>query len=264
MDFEQYSDEQRNISARIVSIILSILLPWRFLPMTRQSWPAVVNGMYPLVEQARNESSDLARTFYDAQRAQHNPNADRLDVYRAPYALDWLAEALNPAKDDFLRPGDDNEGAITKTALIVAKEVENGGRRTQLYAVQDDSLVKGWARVATGRETCAFCMMLVSRGPVYLTAESAGFDANDTSAAQILARGDNSEIDELMTRWHPGCDCKVVPVYDRSSWPGRDAYLQAAKFWREHTKGFSGNDALNALRRAIDNGEVDPTSIAAA
>ena len=49
-----------------------------------------------------------------------------------------------------------------------------------------------FARVTTGRETCAFCYMLASRGAVYHTRETAG----------------------QFSHYHRRCDCKVVPGFE--------------------------------------------------
>lgn len=50
-----------------------------------------------------------------------------------------------------------------------------------------------FARVPTGFETCAFCLMLASRGAVYHTRKSAG----------------------EWKHFRRGCDCKVVPSFER-------------------------------------------------
>ncbi len=49
-----------------------------------------------------------------------------------------------------------------------------------------------FARVSTGAETCAFCLMLCSRGAVYHTRETAG----------------------TFRHFHRNCDCKVVPGFE--------------------------------------------------
>lgn len=49
-----------------------------------------------------------------------------------------------------------------------------------------------WARVPTGAETCAFCLMLASRGAVYQTAHTAGQDRKyhgDCDCIPTLVRG---------------------------------------------------------------------------
>lgn len=55
-----------------------------------------------------------------------------------------------------------------------------------------DSLKPRFARVPSGAETCAFCIMLASRGFVYSTDRSAG------------SRG----------HYHANCDCRIVPSFD--------------------------------------------------
>ena len=62
------------------------------------------------------------------------------------------------------------------------------------YNAQNDATGLGdvrYARVPTGEETCEFCIMLASRGPVYLTFDSAGGDDH----------------------FHPHCDCRIVPFF---------------------------------------------------
>lgn len=54
-----------------------------------------------------------------------------------------------------------------------------------------------WARVPTGATTCAFCMLVASRGAVYGSARSAGNDR----------------------KYHGDCDCQVVMVRDEADYP---------------------------------------------
>lgn len=54
-----------------------------------------------------------------------------------------------------------------------------------------------WARVPTGRETCAFCILAASRGAVYHTAQTAGADR----------------------KFHGDCDCQVVLVRGPQDFP---------------------------------------------
>lgn len=75
--------------------------------------------------------------------------------------------------------------------------------------------------------------MLVSRGPVYKDERAAGERLNGEP-------------------YHNRCDCVPVPVFSRDEWPGREDYLEAERLWRDVTSGYSGDDALNALRRHLD------------
>lgn len=268
MQLPEYSRLQRSITARAVQLILSLLLPYRGIPLTQQSWRFVVRGMFPIVDSARRESALLMREFYDSQRLEHVGDDDyNLDL--PSYELAWFEEAMKPVFRE-ARVVEFDDGKISEAALRVAKEVENGGRRMALNAVRGEKRRVGFARVATGRETCAFCLMLVSRGPVYKSELAAG--AKKEGAAEILeTRNDISdeELDDLMTRWHPGCDCKVVPVFDENNWVGYDDWKRMEKIWADYTKGFYGarftkNDKLNAFRRAIERGEINPAEFAAA
>lgn len=269
MNAEEYANRQAGISNGLIAIVLQLVGIFRAPRLTRRDWGNLLSVLYPHVDDARTQAAELGREFYDSQRSQHSPDLPRHDSFLASYRREWFAEAMEPARAAMSRPGASQEAAA-QVALRAAKEVENGARRTLLRAVDSDPVAKGWARVATGRETCGFCMMLVSRGPVYTSADNAGLDLNDTSATELWLKADRGDIgaqqaiDELMTRWHPGCDCKVVPVFDRRDWPGREAYLRAERAWAEYTKGYSGKDALNAFRRAVDGGELDVRDFAIA
>lgn len=147
---------------------------------------------------------------------------------------------------------------------------------------RSSTLIQGWARVATGRETCAWCLMLVSRGPVYGAAARAGLDLEDDEAQEMIAAGE--DVRPFMEQWHTGCDCKVIPVFDRENWYGKEAADRALELWNEATKEaisledtglvhksgkkkgrpFTRNElAINALRRRLERGEISTSEFAA-
>ena len=162
-----------------------------------------------------------------------------------------------------------------------AKILDYKGRPVQ----QQSSLVRGWARVATGNETCAWCLMLISRGPAYLKASTAGLDLDDESAQEMIAAGE--DVSKYMEEWHTGCDCKVVPVFKTSEWPGRDAWKRAEDLWidaseearelleetdeaRVYIQGENkgqersfNDEVINALRRRLERGDIDMSEFAA-
>ena len=138
-------------------------------------------------------------------------------------------------------------------------------------------IVRGWARVATGEETCEWCLMLVSRGPVYLNAHSAGSTFTDDTALRMDAAG--TLMDQQIKQWHPNCDCRVVPVFKVSEWKHRHAWKAAEDAWtaaqldaidlrerepdRVHKRGKNkgkpftlGEDTLTILRHRLMRGEV--------
>lgn len=91
-----------------------------------------------------------------------------------------------------------------------------------------------WMRVPQGRETCAFCRMIASRGPVY---------GSELSALAVVGRGKTTRLgargrrgggvrargkQALGDKYHGGCDCAVVFVNGPDDYPAGydpDVYL---------------------------------------
>jgi hypothetical protein len=275
---EDYAAAQAAISAALVANVLRIAGLFKAPKLSPLDWRRLLKLLFPFVQEARERSAALGREFYDAQRELHFPDLPQHDSFLAEYKLDWFEEAMTPSRQAFLEPGaSDNE--LSELALRAMKEVENGGRRQILKTVNEDKVVQGWARVATGRETCEFCLTMISRGPVYRSARGAGLRTNNTDAQKLWARGDDKAMNELMKRWHPGCDCKVVPVFDKTDWPGMEEADKALEVWKKYSKlvakdpklkkpqngnqrgksfKWTGNQAIMAaIRRGLYSGEID-------
>ena len=113
--------------------------------------------------------------------------------------------------------------------------------------------IKGWARVPTGAETCAWCLMLCSRGAAYRIGKTVGLSIEVRDFFRYEREG-SFDPKEHMHQWHDNCDCKVVPVFDLDDWDGKDRADALYDMWGDVTAGFSGNDAVNAFRRAVNAG----------
>jgi hypothetical protein len=167
---------------------------------------------------------------------------------------EWFVKNMQPARKG-MSQADSPNVAVTRLALSVVREVEMAGRRQIIGAVKNDPerIVQGWARVATGRETCAWCLMLISRGPEYIDARGAGINLDNETALDLWEEAGwdpekfrESTKDEI-EQWHAGCDCLAFPVFDIDNWPGKAAQEQALKLWI---------DAGKEARRLIDSGEA--------
>lgn len=77
---------------------------------------------------------------------------------------------------------------------VFHEAVLTGGRTTIENWAKKDPRAIGWRRVSDG-DPCAFCAMLVTRGPVYTSAAKAGLSARTGS------------------KYHPHCGCTVEVVY---------------------------------------------------
>lgn len=107
----------------------------------------------------------------------------------------------------------------------------------------DDGPEVGWARVLTGAESCGFCAMLASRGPVYKSKKS----ASDAGGVDGKA-------------YHDNCDCEVVLVREDQDWVGREEYEALENLWASSTAGTNGKSALKAFTAALNQEIVDGTA----
>ena len=226
MRLVEYRRGQDTITRRVVAAVVRVLRALAGQPLTAARWRLLLDALFPSVAQGRRASFELAAQFYLAQRTVHTDSAPpRLEPppYE-PWALDHALRRTVPTR---LSRAESARAAISDAAGAVARHVEQAGRDTVIAAAGLDRV--WWARVPTGRETCAFCWMLASRGPVYTSREAAAG----------------------MRAWHDRCDCQVVPVFDRDTWEGRETFLTARRLWTEATASHSGHDALNAFRRSL-------------
>lgn len=285
MNPEEYAAQQALISAATARYVLQFAKFFARPALALTQWLGLLQLLFPQIQQGREQSAALARAFYDSQRELNHPNLPRNDRPLEEYKFEWFVKNMDPARKRMSQM-DSPEDAITHLAMRSVREVENAGRKQIVHAVENDPqprIIKGWARVATGRETCAWCLMLVSRGPVYLGADTAGLDLDDTSAQSMIAAGE--DVSEFMEQWHTGCDCKVVPVFKTENWPGQEAADSALKLWTDATtearrileenpdkKSFVkgrwvpttlNREAINTLRRRLDTGEITTSEFAA-
>lgn len=283
---EEYAAQQALISAAVARYVASFAQFFVRPVLTVAEWLNVLQLVFPEIQRRREQSAELAREFYDAHRELYYPGLPRNDRPLEGTEFPEFVKNMEPVRQRMSQE-DAPQDAVAALALRAVREVENAGRQQIIHAVSNDpssTIVKGWARVATGRETCAWCLMLISRGPVYLGASTAGLDLDDTSAQQMIAAGE--DVSDYMEQWHDGCDCKVVPVFDRQDWFGKDAADRADKLWIEASKKaremreqepdrlhkagkkkgkpFTLNeDTINVLRSMLANGDISMTEFSA-
>ena len=94
----------------------------------------------------------------------------------------------------------DPDAAFGRLAKEVDRMALQPGRDTISQSVKADPSKPKWARVPSGPETCAFCLVMASRGAVYVSDKTAGG----------------------MYGWHSACDCTATPIWDGQAYP--DAY----------------------------------------
>lgn len=152
----------------------------------RQYSIELIDGM----AQAYSESaSSLAARFYDEQAAESGLELDDA-VTEVSYDAQWASDKMHWAAG-LLEKGN-VDGFVNAATGVMANSMRRSLNETIMAnAKRDKEAGVRFARVPTGRETCAFCFMLATRGAVYHTRTSAG----------------------EMGQYHSHCDCKIVPGF---------------------------------------------------
>jgi hypothetical protein len=282
---DEYAAQQAVISAQVLNYLRGFAGFFTVPRLSVKDWLSVLGSVWPQVSFARDQAATLARTFYDAQRASEHPSIPRNNRPLEGSDFQKFVKNMEPARVKMSQPASPSD-ATARFALRGVREVENAGRQQIIHAVQNDpepDIIRGWTRVATGRYTCAWCLMLISRGPVYLGADTAGLDLPDYSAQKMIAAGE--DVSEYMEQWHDGCDCKVIPVFKNKGWFGEADAKRALTAWNEATKEANriqdenptvhpsgknkgeemslNQEALNALRRRLNSGDIHMSDFAA-
>ena len=136
---------------------------------------------------------------------------------------------------------------VNKVQAVAERHARMPSREAFTDAVEsnddDDGPEIGWARVLTGAESCGFCAMLASRGPVYKSKKT----ASDAGGVDGMA-------------YHDNCDCEVVLVREDQDWVGREEYEALEQLWASSTAGTNGKTALKAFTAALNQEIVDGTA----
>ncbi len=136
--------------------------------------------------------------------------------------------------DDLWPTFTDEEQALE----YVQNMVQTVGRLTMQRAVASDPTKPRWARVPRGAKTCAFCLMLASRGFAYLSEDTAG----------------------RQMQYHTDCDCDIVPSWGKAKLRGYDPD-KLKMLWEDAKEqaGFYGSDDYKStlrILRAVHPGAV--------
>lgn len=196
---------------------------------------ALLDFMPDLIATYGSAAAGLAADRYDELRADSVATgafraalADPLPDGQIEAVTRW---AIGPAFGDNADPS----AALTMLTDATQRLVRQQARNTVDLNVRRDPAGATYARVPRGRTTCAFCLMLASRGPVYGSKNSAAGN-----------------------HYHTKCDCEAEPVWsgadmerlkEQSGYDPDDLYDQYATV---HEAGMTGKETAAALRQAFD------------
>lgn len=231
-DFDRFVAAQRGVRRLALRDLAAWWTTVESLPPSEAQ--AAAAEFLPILAQTYGEvSATAAADFYDAARASSPAARGRFTAslaspeaaQRASRQVQW---ATSPLFDG------DPATALSRMSSTVDAAALQDGRNTVMFNNGRDPSTPRWARVPVGK-TCAWCLMLASRGAVYRTAESAG----------------------QYREFHSKCDCQATPSWDHGKDlpPSYDEGDLFGLYDRARADAGTGNpkDITAAIRR-LDGG----------
>lgn len=247
----QYRRTLDRISRNVAEVARSV---GRFLQgtaLTDDDLADAARVLHPAISAGRNQAHQAAVEFMAGQ-AKVQGYTETVPV---PEPREYKVEAVEKALKKTLtvqgRPPN-MEAAVAKTAV---RHTEDAARK----AVEDTASMSttedpktgetrpiiGWARQLTGAENCPFCVVMASRGAVYHSRQTALYDGGDS--------GTNT-LNDGLNRYHNGCDCVAVPVYDLKKWEGNaTARRLYSQVYKAAIDKYPDDDAFTAVRKFMVN-----------
>lgn len=223
MDINDYARRKQSLLTRMLSALVYVFQQFLRGFMSPREWSDLMTVSYRVVKPFRDEATELAREFYDDNRAAQQPDKQRHDIFKDDYYPEkWFRQTMLPVFQG-IQKHNTPEVAVEEAVARATKVVEDAQRRTLIQGIASDtgSVVRGFARFDPRPPTCAFCTMMISRGPVYTTAENGGWPFDVKSLEKNILNDDPDAVNELMNKWHPKCTCIVVPVYKYNNYPSQ-------------------------------------------
>lgn len=231
-DFEDFVESQRGVRR----LVLRDLAAWwtTVEHLSPEEIRTAAKEFVPLLAQTYGEvSAAAAADFYDAARS----SSVARGRFAASLAPNGAAAQAARSVGWGVAPifSEDPAAALGRLSIAVDAASLQVGRDTVMHNNRRDPSGPRFARVPVGK-TCAWCLMLASRGAVYRSADSAG-------AAGQYHGGD--------------CDCQPVPSWDHGKDlpPSYDEGELYGLYDRAKSSADSGSpeDIAKAIRR-LDGG----------
>lgn len=244
---EAVQQQQARQQALTGLLAASLLSAWATVDVTdlAGTLPKFKLTVAGLVRKYGQSSAVLAARFYQQERAaagvpgRHNPAlADPAGLEQVQKSVGWATKglwAVPKAPQDAVAalPAPVSvdvptlvSNAQTLVKGVTQKMVVDTGRNTLIAAIEADRKARGWAREARP-DGCYFCAMLSTRGVVYKTEQTAGFEP------------------------HNNCHCIPVPLFADHYEPPAHV-RQWEQIYRDSTRGKSNAAARNAFRVALE------------
>lgn len=164
----------------------------------RRTAAAVREFLPELLAAFGDVAATVAADYFDELRSQTQTSALFTALLADAASSEQIQRTAGWALADLFAETPDPTGSLDKIAQVIQRLTLQPARQTIAVSAAEDPDRPRWARVPTGDKTCAFCLVMASRGAVYLTEESAGAG---------------------MTAFHGDCDCVPTPTWDNDALP---------------------------------------------
>lgn len=139
-----------------------------------ETFPVYLRAASVVIGQGRAASDVLARRYYMRVASSAGFEASALDIPLSPMDLARVETSLRVTGPVLVKTKlaegvsltVANQMGLAATIAAGKRIILDGGREMLIEASRRDPNVKKWARVSDG-SSCAFCAMLIGRGPVY-------------------------------------------------------------------------------------------------
>lgn len=216
-DVERFAQANRDVRALVLRDLRAFFAVLSSDAINTRN--ALEEFMPRLVRQYGEIAATVAADFFDGLRDAAEVQgaftavmADPVDPEAARAGTRW---ALGP----LFAPVPNAVAALGRLEQVADRMALQPGRDTIVRSTSLDPAKPQWARVPVG-PTCAFCLVLASRGAVYLTEESAG----------------------QHRKYHAECNCTATPIWSEDDLP--DGYDPDALY----ETYLAASDAANTSR----------------
>lgn len=158
------------------------------------------------------------------------------------------------ARDAAKRAAEDERIASESAASSMERAVLDAGRGTLYEFGSKDRRAIGYVRLSGTGNPCYFCAMLIARGVVYKSKQSAKYDKQGE-------------------RYHTNCYCYAEPVFSKEEFntdPRFAMNRELAQLWKDNIKGkynggrhYADNPALQAWRKLLRRKRIEKAREAA-
>lgn len=226
------ADYQASQAALAASLAPQVAVAWSLLDVSQlaATLPDLAAAVTALVHRYGSVMALAAARYYSAVRLDAGVTGRFAPPLADPAGLEQVTQSVKWATRDLWSAQPAVPQARAAVQAVADKLVLDTGRDTVIGAVKSDRKARGWVRV-TRPGACSFCLLLATRGAVYKSEQTAGFEAHDH---------DHCHPEPVFTAWEPSADMR---------------HWQAV--YRQAARAGSGKAVRDEFRRLVDAERAD-------